>query len=567
MKSYILLLFTICTFQLYSSAELDDSLTYVWPLPAKFSSGNNTLSVDPELSLVLGGKGGDSSIVKDGFDRYKKIIFKHSSKSYSVNKRLVFDIGILKIAVLSDNDEVSLGPFDVWDCLGNGFWLQLGVDESYLLLVEKRNGQSIIGEAYIEANTVYGALRGLETFSQLCAFDYETKAVQIYKAPWYILDKPRFAFRGLLLDTSRHYLPVGVIKQIIESMSYAKLNVFHWHIIDEESFPLEVPSYPNLWKGSYTKWERYTVEDAYEIVKGTGYPDLWPSPSCREPLDVAKIFTFDVISGIMTDLRKIFPFGLFHLGGDEVNTVLWISNRNKVVVYVTDLVMLRLLELYITCETMCENYLASKLHIYSNVHQSNCRLLDHNMTTRDAYQYFVLRAQEIAISKGWTPVNWEETFNTFASNLNPRTIVHNWLGGGVCAKAVAKGFRCIFSNQGFWYLDHLDVPWYEVYKAEPLEGINDTSMQELVLGGEVCMWAERSDTSVVQQTIWPRAAAAAERLWSNRETISSGNITLTALPRLHYFRCLLNRRGVHAAPVTNYYARQPPTGPGSCYEQ
>ncbi|KAJ6429090.1 hypothetical protein OIU84_020681 [Salix udensis] len=276
MKSSLTLLLTICTFLLYSSAELDGSLTYIWPLPAKSSSGNDTLSVDPELSLVVGGKGGDSSIIKDGFGRYKKIIFKHSSKSYPVNKRSVFDIGILKIVVLSDNEE-----------------LQLGADESYFLLVEKRNGQSIIGEAYIEnwtlffyrslvegnemkegddfvlpnANTVYGALRGLETFSQLCAFDYETKTVQIYKAPWYIVDKPRFAYRGLLLDTSRHYLPINVIKQIIESMSYAKLNVLHWHIIDEQSFPLEVPSYPNLWKGSYTKWERYTVEDAYDIVR------------------------------------------------------------------------------------------------------------------------------------------------------------------------------------------------------------------------------------------------------------------------------------------------------------
>lgn len=74
---------------------------------------------------------------------------------------------------------------------------------------------------------------------------------------------------------------------------------------------------------------------------------------------------------------------------------------------------------------------------------------------------------------------------------------------------MAKGFRCIFSNQGVWYLDHLDVPWDEFYNAEPVEGINDISKQELVLGGEVCMWGETADTSNVQQTIWPRAAAAA----------------------------------------------------------
>ncbi|CAN0837028.1 Beta-hexosaminidase 1 [Linum grandiflorum] len=238
---------------------------------------------------------------------------------------------------------------------------------------------------------------------------------------------------------------------------------------------------------------------------GVGYPDLWPSSSCREPLDVTKNYTFDVISGILSDMRKIFPFGLFHLGGDEVNTDCWRSTPHV------------------------KKWLAER-----------------NMTTKDAYKYFVLKAQEIAISKGWTPVNW--------------------LGGGVCPQAVAKGFRCIFSNQGFWYLDHLDVPWEEVYTADPVEGINDASKQKLVIGGEVCMWGETADTSDVQQTIWPRAAAAAERLWSNKDDIS-GNITLTALPRLHYFRCLLNRRGVAAAPLTNAYARQPPTGPGSCYVQ
>ncbi|KAJ4719811.1 Beta-hexosaminidase [Melia azedarach] len=531
------------------SVDLNDSLTYIWPLPAQFTSGEDTLSVDPQLSLSVSGNGGGSRIVKEGFERYKAIIFKHNvngvSRYHSLfdrfrRRRSGYDIEKLTIVVHSDSEDVGLPSFF--------FSIQLGVDESYTLSVAKNDGRSIVRGAMIEANTIYGALRALETFSQLCYFDYETKSVQVYKAPWYIQDKPRFAFRGLLLDTSRHYLPVDVIKQIIESMSYAKLNVLHWHIIDEQSFPLEVPTYPNLWKGAYTKWERYTVEDAYGIVSfakmrginimaevdvpghaeswGAGYPDLWPSPSCREPLDVAKNFTFDVISGILSDIRKIFPFELFHLGGDEVHTDCWTSTP----------------------------------HVKQ-------WLQDHNMTAKDAYQYFVLRAQEIAISKNWTPVNWEETFNAFATSLNPLTVVHNWLGGGVCPKAVAKGFRCIYSNQGFWYLDHLDVPWDGVYTAEPLEGIKDASKQELVLGGEVCMWGETADTSNVQQTIWPRAAAAAERLWSSREAISSGNISLTALPRLHYFRCLLNRRGVQAAPVTNFYARRPPVGPGSCYVQ
>ncbi|XP_028791124.1 beta-hexosaminidase 1 [Neltuma alba] len=512
-----------------------EPLTYIWPLPAQFSFGDDTLSVDPGLSLAVDGNGGGSDIVRAAFDRYRGIIFKRIDR-FSFLRKLrerisVYDVSTLRITVHSASEE-----------------LQLGVDESYTLLVPKSNGQSVAGEVKIEANTVYGALRGLETFSQLCSFDYSTKAVQIYKAPWSIQDKPRFAYRGLMLDTSRHYLPIDVIKQIIESMSYAKLNVLHWHIIDEQSFPLEIPSYPKLWKGSYTKWERYTVEDAYEIVNfakvrginvmaevdvpghaeswGTGYPELWPAPSCREPLDVSKKFTFDLISGILTDMRKIFPFELFHLGGDEVNTDCW-SNTTHVKEW----------------------------------------LQNHNMTAKDAYEYFVLKAQGIALSKNWTPVNWEETFNTFPSKLHPQTVVHNWLGPGVCPKAVAKGFRCIFSNQGVWYLDHLDVPWDLVYTAEPLEGIHEESQQKLVIGGEVCMWGETADASDVQQTIWPRAAAAAERLWSQRDSAHAGNITLTALPRLQHFRCLLNRRGVPAAPVTNFYARTAPKGPGSCYEQ
>ncbi|KAK3028812.1 hypothetical protein RJ639_038639 [Escallonia herrerae] len=233
----------------------DDPPVYLWPLPSKFTSGNQTLTVSPDLSLYLGS---GSLIVRDAFERYRGIIFKHSSGSPSGERsEPVYDITNLSIIVHSDNEE-----------------LQLGVDESYSLFVTKNDGLSIVGQAVIEANSVYGALRGLETFSQLCTFDYETKTVKVYKAPWYIKDKPRFAYRGLLLV----------------SHSLRKCSV----ILNDENRALD--------------------------GTGAGYPDLWPSPSCREPLDVTKNFTFDVLSGILTDMRKIFPFELFHLGGDEVNT-------------------------------------------------------------------------------------------------------------------------------------------------------------------------------------------------------------------------------------------------------
>ncbi|VAH01060.1 unnamed protein product [Triticum turgidum subsp. durum] len=439
---------------------------YIWPLPKNFTSGTQTLAVDPDLALDPQGAGAGAAAVAEAFERYRHLIFSpwaHAARPASAG----YDVARLTVVVASADET-----------------LELGVDESYTIYIAAAGGaNSIVGGATIEANTIYGAIRGLETFSQLCVFNYDTKNVEVRYAPWYIQDEPRFAFRGLMLDTSRHYLPVDVIKQVIDSMSFSKLNVLHWHIIDEQSFPLEIPSYPNLWKGSYSKSERYTVEDARYIV------------SYAKKRGIHVMAEIDVPGHVKQ----------------------WLDERN--------------------------------------------------MTTKDAYKYFVLKAQEIAIDLNWIPVNWEETFNSFGGSLNPRTVVHNWLGPGVCPKVVAKGLRCIMSNQGVWYLDHLDVPWEEVYTAEPLAGINDSAQQKLVLGGEVCMWGETADTSDVQQTIWPRAAAAAERMWSQLEAISAQDLETTVLARLHYFRCLLNHRGIAAAPVTNFYARRPPIGPGSCFVQ
>ncbi|KAG6491039.1 hypothetical protein ZIOFF_052371 [Zingiber officinale] len=237
----------------------NDSPVYLWPLPKQFNHGDGILCVDPDLSLDLQVPGDYLEIVSDAFERYKDLIFTHWERS-ARRSSAEYDVAKMTVIVSSTNDTVGL---------------QFGVDESYMLYVGRGDGLSVVKGATIEANTIYGALRGLE-------------------------------------------------------------NVLHWHILDEESFPLEVPSYPNLWKGSYSKLERYTIEDAYEVVDGnkhkasdlvsmilcsackgihimaevdvpghaeswgSGYPDLWPSANCTEPLDVSKNFTFEVISGILS---------------------------------------------------------------------------------------------------------------------------------------------------------------------------------------------------------------------------------------------------------------------------
>lgn len=127
---------------------------------------------------------------------------------------------------------------------------------------------------------------------------------------------------------------------------------------------------------------------------------------------------------------------------------------------------------------------------------------------------------------------------------------------------MAAGFQTIVSNQDSWYLDHLEVGWEEFYTNEPLAGIEDTHQQQLVLGGEICMWGETVDASNLLQTVWPRAAAAAERLWSPLDVTAQG--PEAAVQRLHHFRCLLNSRGVPAAPVL-LAGRAAPERFGSCY--
>lgn len=135
------------------------------------------------------------------------------------------------------------------------------------------------------------------------------------------------------------------------------------------------------------------------------------------------------------------------------------------------------------------------------------------------------------------------------------------------------GYRALLSNEGLWYLDHNATTWKDMYLNEPTEGLSPESDPKLIMGGESCMWAEKVDPSDLHNTIWPRAAAVAEVLWTPYEVIhpnsnDASEVDLeSAQNRLETFRCLLNQRGISAAPVTNLVARTNPPNPGSCYVQ
>ncbi|CAA6667758.1 unnamed protein product [Spirodela intermedia] len=484
----------------------------LWPMPKSVNYGSQTLYLSKDFKLRTEGSyyADGLGILQDGFSRMVDIVVASRAIGPNVTNSHVL-AGI--VVEISSSDDT----------------LNFGIDESYKLFIPS-TGYPLFGR--IEAKTVYGALHGFQTFSQLCHFNFTTRNIELHLAPWIIDDQPR------------HYQTLTVMKNVIDAMAYTKLNVLHWHIVDTQSFPLEIPSYPKLWNGAYSYSERYTMAEAAEIVLyaqkrginvlaeidvpghafswGIGYPSLWPSSDCQQPLDVSNEFTFKVIDGILSDFSKVFKFKFVHLGGDEVDTRCWMTTP----------------------------------HVK--------KWLDkHGMNESKAYEYFVLRAQNIALSHGYEIVNWEETFNNFGNMLSPKTVVHNWLDVGVAPRVVAAGLRCIVSDQNNWYLDHLSTTWQQFYMNEPLTNITNHEHQKLVIGGEVCMWGETVDGSDIEQTIWPRAAAAAA-LWTPFDKLAREPRQVTS--RLAHFRCLLNQRGVAAGPITGG-GRAAPEEPGSCYKQ
>jgi hexosaminidase len=363
-------------------------------------------------------------------------------------------------------------------------------DESYSVSVTPSGAE-------IDAATGVGAMHGLETLVQLvqpAGNGYVIPAVTIH-------DAPRFRWRGLMIDCGRHFEPVAVIERTLDGMAAVKLNVFHWHLTEDQGFRIQSRIYPKL-TADASDGLFYTQEDAKQIVayaraRGirvvpefempghstawlVAYPELAsgtkPDSIRREfgispyAIDPTREQTYIFIGRFLTEMTTIFPDAYVHIGGDETPAPDWKSNP--------------------------------RILAFMKAHQ---------LKDNDALQaYFNTRILKIVARLHKHMMGWDEVLTP---GLPKDVVVQSWRGQASLIKGAKLGYPGVLSAP--YYLDAMH-PASVHYLADPLPSSSDLTpdQRKLVLGGEVCMWSEHLYARTIDSRIWPRTAAIAERFWS-----------------------------------------------------
>jgi hexosaminidase len=414
---------------------------------------------------------------------------------------------------------------------------ELGEDESYTLEITADS-------AKLTAPNPLGVLHGLQTVLQMVAPGPDGFAVPAAT----IEDQPRFPWRGLMIDVSRHFVPLDVLKRNIDGMEAVKMNVFHWHLSENQGFRVESKKFPKLHElGSDSMF--YTQEEARDLIayareRGirvvpefdmpghstawfVGYPELASGPGPYEierkwgifdpAMDPTNEKTYKFLDELIAEMAKLFPDHFFHIGGDEVNGKQWDANP--------------------------------KIQAF---------MKSHDLKNNEALQaYFSGRVQKLVTKHGKSVVGWDEVF---IPGVPKDIVIQSWRGQASLAQAAAQGYHGILSN-GYY----LDLGWSTArhYAVDPMGGAaaNLTpEQQKLILGGESCMWSEYVNAENIDSRIWPRNAAIAERLWSPQNVTDPAsmysrlhaiNARLELLDLAHekYYRSMLQRiAGPAASP-------------------
>lgn len=326
-------------------------------------------------------------------------------------------------------------------------------------------------------------------------------------------------------------------------MEANKMNVFHWHIVDDQSFPYQSNVFPALSeKGAYDSTMVYTHDDIKAVIEfarqrgirvipefdtpghtrswGEGLPEILTACYVGDdpdgtygPINPINSGTYQILRKFFKEVVDLFPDKYVHLGGDEVSFDCWASNPSIL------------------------SYMES-------------RNMSGEFTLLESM--YIQKLLDISKQLNSSSVVWQEVFDN-GVRIPQDTVVHVWLGNQAdeLSKVTQTGHRALLST--CWYLDHLETggDWHKYYDCDPHDFVGTDVQKDLVMGGEACMWGEVVDESNVHSRIWPRASAAAEKLWSAHNVQN----TKEAARRLEEHTCRMKRRGIPA---------QPPNGPGFC---
>ena len=500
-------LFVLLLAGLTSSAQIQkEQLNLMpWPQSIVLNDGNFTLTKNFKVNVI----GNPNPRIFGGVTRFLRRLDGRTG--------IFFEQGFI-----TKLNEVPTAELQI-NCTKNGK-IGLYEDESYHLDIRKNN-------IIINATSDLGALHGLETLLQLL----QNNNSSFYFPNTQISDFPRFTWRGLMIDASRHFQPVDVIKRNIDGLAAMKMNVFHWHLVDDQGWRIEMKKHPKLIElasdGMY-----YTQEEIKNIVKYadergilivpeidvpghgsailTAYPEIGSkvitltggtsekniqgtaiatygvernagifSPT----LDPSNPKTYQLLSEFFDEVCPLFPGAYFHIGGDENEGKDWDANP--------------------------------KIQAFK---KKNNLATNHELQT-----YFTMQLVPMLKKHGKQLMGWEEILT---KNMSKEAIIHSWRGpnegvvaGQSLVDAVKKGYKTVLSNG--YYID-LMYPVESHYLNDPMPKGADLSTEERarILGGEATMWTELATPTTIDSRVWPRTAAIAERLWSAENITDVANM-------------------------------------------
>lgn len=517
----------------------------LWPEPGSVSSGDVVVGLSADFCFTIDGTASTSSILSRAVKRYEALIGTSSASASGLSTCTLY------VATVEKDEQAERAS--LWHDVDESYQVYVGDDESTCEITSK---------------TVFGALRGLETFSQLLRRSED--GAQLESAPILIDDAPAYGHRGMMIDTARHFLPMEMLKHIVDTVAMNKMNVLHWHAVDAESFPLVTPSSPQLSQGAYSAAATYTPEQVaalskYAADRGVkllvevdwpghaasvtkGYPEIMARCFRKYSynfndfaLNPTKDKTYDVVFGAYDDvIAGNAGATRLHMGGDEVVYGCWDDDASIVA--------------------------------YKNAHgiASNDEL----------YGMFITRTGKHVAEHGIAPILWQEAFLAWDRCTDAQkenfvfaegTTFQVWSGdGSIISDITARNFSAIASPNAYWYMDYATSTWDVMYYYDPKAGLS-AEQQALLVGGEAVAFAEKIDDNNFDSITQPRAAAVAERLWSDRAALPDDPASKSARGRadrgggggggddttdkdavqrrLMDHRCRMKARGVRAAPI------------------